>query len=173
MVIVYSLIAAVLMLLIIAAFLPKKFTLSVSVSIAASKQEVRNYIKNLKNQEHYSVRVMADPQVELTYTWIDWTVWFIQAWNSDEKNVWKWEQQVIKIDEWTSYEVEIRFEKPMKAVHHAKNVLIDNGDGTTTVTNTFWWENPWPGNLISKLFLPTLRKDMQESMERLKKNIES
>lgn len=138
MIIIYSVLGLVALLLLVAALLPKKFSLSASTTIKASPQEVRDYVILFKHQKNYSVRVMADPEVVLTYGGTDGTVGATQARESNDKHVGKGEQEIKNIDAGRSYEVEIRFEKPMVATHYAKNMLIDNQDGTTTITNTFW-----------------------------------
>ncbi len=166
------LIGVVALILIIAAFLPKTFELSAQVVIDKPSDEVRNYAKILANQKNYSVRVMADPNVQLVYEWIDGTVWAKQARESTMKNVGKGEQEITKIDEGKSYEVVIRFEKPMKATNYARTTVEAIGQKQTKVTNIFRGVNPRPGNFVSMFFLPQVRKDMQQNMDNLKTQLE-
>ncbi len=162
----------VALVLIIASFLPKTFELSAQVVIDKPSDEVRNYAKILANQKNYSVRVMTDPNVQLIYEGIDGTVWAKQARDSSMKNVWKGEQEITKIDEGKSYEVVIRFEKPMKATNNARTTIESLGENQTRVTNTFRGVNPRPGNFVSMFFLPQVRKDMQQNMNNLKIQLE-
>lgn len=166
------LIGLVALVLIIAAFLPKTFELSAQVIVDKPSDEVRNYTKNLANQKNYSVRVMADPNVQLVYEWVDGTVWAKQARESGMKNVGKGEQEITSIDEGKSYEVVIRFEKPMKATNYARTTIEAIGQNQTKVTNTFRWVNPRPWNFVSMFFLPQVRKDMQQNMNNLKAQLE-
>jgi hypothetical protein len=63
-----SLVVLIGLVLIIAYFLPRDFRLSKSVVINAPRETVYDYVRFLKNQEKYSVWVMADPNVKMTYT---------------------------------------------------------------------------------------------------------
>ena len=118
---------------------------------------------------------MADPDVQLTYTWIDWTVWATQSRDSTNKQVGAGEQEMMNIieDDFTkSLEVEIRFKRPMVATNHARTTLEDVGHGHTKVTNVFRGNTPRPGNLMSSFFLPKVQKDMQQNMNNLRMQIE-
>ncbi len=118
---------------------------------------------------------MADPKVKLTYTGVDGTVWATQARESEDKNVGAGEQEILRIDEddiTKSFEVEVRFKRPMVATNYAKTILEDTGHRYTKVTNVFRGKNPRPGNLISRMFLPKVQKDMQQNMNNLKIKIE-
>lgn len=170
--ILYGILLLIVLILLIAAILPKKMELSASTTIRASKDAVWEYVKILDNQRFYSVRVMKDPNVQLTYGGVDGTVGAKQARESTDKNVGKGEQEIIKMEEWTSYEVEIRFERPMVATNYAKTVVSEWPNEETIVTNTFWWVTPWPFNLISPFIAPKLRKDMQQNMDNLKAEVE-
>ena len=170
--ILLSLVAIIALVLIIAAFLPKDFSLTAETTINAPQIHVWNYVKSLTNQTHYSVRVMADPDVKLSYSGTDGTVGFRQARDSQVTNVGAGEQEITAMEEGQSYQVEIRFLRPMQWTNYAKTTLESLGSGQTKVTNTFRGKNPRPMNLISKLFLPQVRRDMQQTMDNLKKRLE-
>lgn len=116
---------------------------------------------------------MADPKVKLTTGGVDGSVGAKQERDSEDKNVWAGEQEITKIDEGKSFEVEVRFVRPMVATNYAKTSLEDLKDGTIRVTNTFRGKNPWPMNIISMLFLPKVNKDMQQNMDNLKVQLEN
>jgi len=65
--IIYFIITLIVFILIIAALLPKTFTLKAETTINKPKQDVRDYVKLFTNQKFYSVRVMADPDAILKY----------------------------------------------------------------------------------------------------------
>ena len=69
-------------------------------------------------------------------------------------------------------EVEVRFERPMKATNKATNILVDMGNNQTKISNIFTGKNPRPGNFISMFFLPKVKKDMQNNMNNLKVQVE-
>lgn len=170
--IILSLLALGAILLIIAAFLPKEFELKAETTINAPQLQVWNYVKFLANQENYSVRVMADPQVKLTYSGTDGTIGFRQTRDSQMRNVGAGEQEIIAMQEWLSYDVEIRFTRPMKATNYARTMLESVGEKQTKVTNTFRGANPRPMNLMSMIFIGQIRSDMQKNMDNLKAIIE-
>lgn len=170
---IVRIVLGVLVLLVIGSlFVPKSFELSASTTINAPHSEVRDYVKLLKNQQDYSVRVMADPQVQLEYTGTDGTIWATQSRDGDMKNVGKGTQKIINITEGKSLEVEIEFEKPMVATNYASTSLNIINNHTTQVTNIFRGTTPRPGNVFSLLFFPKLRKDMQQNMDNLKAVLE-
>lgn len=166
--IILGIVIIVILLLIIAAVLPKTAKIHVETVINAPKSQVRDYVSKIKNQENYSVWVMADPSAKPTYTGVDGTVWFIAAWDSQVKNVGKGAQEITSIQEGTSYDVELRFERPMKAINYAQTTLEDLWNNQTKVINTFQGDTPRPFNLMSLLFMPKLRKDMQTNLDNLK-----
>lgn len=110
MIVLYIVLALIALLLLTAAILPKTSTLTVSTVIDRPVREVFDYVKHLRNQKYYSVWVMADPDVKLTYTGEDGTVGFISSWSSENKNVGVGSQEITNIVEGQRYDVELRFE---------------------------------------------------------------
>jgi hypothetical protein len=149
---------------------PTRFELRWEIIINKPKNIVWDYVKIIGNQTKYSVRVIADPAIKLTNSWTDGTVGFIQSRDSTMQDVGKWAQEIKTIDEGTSYEVEITFEKPMVATNHAKTTLEDLWTTGTKVSTVFRWTNPRPSNLMSMLFLPKVQQDM--NLKNLKEQIE-
>jgi hypothetical protein len=170
--ILLSLVAIIAVILIIAAFLPKTMNIKVNTTIDAPRTAVRNYVIHLANQTNYSVRVMADPDIKLSYSGIDGTVGFTQSWDSDMKNVGKGEQEITRIEKNLSYDVEIRFEKPMPGTNYATTTLADTGNNQTLVTTSFSGPTPRPFNILCPFMTPTLRKDMAQNLANLKAILE-
>src|SRR6187431_1270143 len=75
------------LLLLIALFIPNDYTVSISTNINKPRKVVFDYVKLIKNQEHYSVWVMQDPNVKMDYQGVDGTVGFKASWNSKDDNV--------------------------------------------------------------------------------------
>lgn len=160
------------LVLIVAYFLPRDFRLSKSVIINAPRETVYDYVKLLKNQEKYSVWVMTDPNVKMTYTGTDGTVGAISAWVSDNKNVGVGEQEIKALVPNEKMTVEIRFKKPMEGINWADTTLESVDDNQTKVTNTFYGNNPYPFNIMCQFMDMLVGWDMQKNMENLKKNLE-
>src|SRR5689334_21812929 len=109
LIVIASLVA---LFLIIAFFTPREFSVEKLITINKPKQQVFDYVKLLKNQEHYSVWVMKDPNINLVYTGVDGTVGATSSWTSDDKNVGIGEQEIKEIKDGEKLNVEIRFKKP-------------------------------------------------------------
>lgn len=161
----------IVLLLLIALFTKKDFTLEKQVIINRSKQDVFNYVKLIRNQEKYSVWVMKDPNIKIVYTGIDGTVGFTSSWESNDKNVGIGEQEIKKING-ESMEVEIRFKKPFEATNYALTTVTIVGDSSTKVTQVFYGKSKFPMNLMNLMMDKMLGKDMQKNLENLKNNLE-
>jgi len=160
------------LLLIIALLTKKEFTLEKQVTINRSKQDVYNYLKLIKNQEKYSVWVMKDPNIKIDYTGIDGTVGFTSSWESNDKNVGIGEQEITKLKDGESMEVEIRFKKPFEATNFASTTLTNMGDVQTKLTQVFYGKSKFPMNLMNLLMDKMVGGDMQRNLENLKNNLE-
>lgn len=157
--------------LILALFVKKEFSLEKQVVIHKPKQDVFNYIKLLKNQEYYSVWVMRDPNVKMTYTGTDGTVGATSAWESNDKHVGIGEQEIKKIIDGESIEVEIRFKKPFEDTNYARTT-VSMVEGGTKVSNTFYGVNKYPKNIMNLMMDKLVGKDMQQNMVNLKNVLE-
>lgn len=170
---ILAVIAGIIALLLLIALLTKKeFTLKKEVVINRSKQDVFNYLKLIKNQEKYSVWVMRDPNVKIVYTGTDGTVGFKSSWESNDKNVGIGEQEIIKIIDGESMEVEIRFKKPFEATNYALTTLTNKEDSKTKLTQVFYGKSKFPMNLMNLMMDKMVGGDMQKNLENLKNNLE-
>ncbi len=165
---------SLIVLFLIAGFLlPKNFRVVRETIINKPKQEVFDYVKLIRNQEKYSVWVMKDPDVNIVYTGTDGTVGFKSSWTSDDKNVGIGEQEIIKIKEGESLEVEIRFKKPFVATNYGITEVSNAGNGQTKVTSIFYGGCTFPMNVMIHLMMAKMvGKDMQKNLANLKANLE-
>lgn len=168
MIILYSLGFFILFLLIVAAIMPKTFTLSAEVIINKPVAEVFAFVKLIKNQEKYSVWVMADPNIKIVYTGTDGTVGFTSSWTSEDKNVGVGAQEIKSIKEGERYDVELRFEKPFKATNQAYTTTTVVDGNSTKVTTTFSGSYAFPMNLLIPFVKSMLLKDMNKNFANLK-----
>ena len=160
-------------LLLVALFTKKEFSLQKEVTINKPRQEVFDYLKMIRNQEKYSVWVMKDPNIKLKYTGIDGTPGFTSSWTSEDKNVGVGEQEIKNIKEGERMEVEIRFKKPFEATNWSRTTLAPTGNGQTVVTNVFYGKSKFPMNIMNLFMDKMVGKDMQQNLENMKRNIES
>ncbi len=78
--------------------------------------DVFDYIKNLKNQEKFSIWASMDPNMKRSYKGEDGKKGFIARWESEKENVGIGEQEIIKIDPYRRIDTELRFEEPFESI---------------------------------------------------------
>ena len=86
-----------LILLVVALFIPCEYTVSHTVTINKPHKEVYEYAKMLQNQKEWSVWVQADPNIKLTYSGEDGTVGASQTWEGND-DVGSGSQTITKLD---------------------------------------------------------------------------
>ncbi|WP_140484800.1 SRPBCC family protein [Flavobacterium sp. GSA192] len=169
--IVFGILAFIVLLLIVALFIPKDYTVSVSTIINQPKAVVFDYVKLIKNQEEYSVWVMQDPNVVMTYTGVDGTQGFKAAWNSKDDNVGEGSQQIAKITD-DRIDVDLHFERPMKGDDKAAIIVEAVSENQTKVTNEFYGHAAYPMNLMSIIGKKFITDAQTQNLANLKKILE-
>jgi len=162
----------IVLLLLIALFIPNDYTVSVSTTINKPKQVVFDYVKLVKNQENYSIWVMQDPNVKMDYQGTDGTVGFKASWDSKDDNVGTGSQQIMAISE-DRIDVNLHFERPMKGDDKASTLLESISENQTKVTAEFYGHSPYPMNLMifigKKIITDTETKNLANLKEILEK----
>ena len=103
---------------------------------------------------------------------VDGSPGFVYAWDSDNNQVGKGEQEILKLTEGDRIDSEVRFEKPFKNVAQIYMTTEVINEGQTRITWAMYGKNPYPMNLMN-LFIPgMLAKDMNESLKNLKRLLE-
>jgi hypothetical protein len=171
--ILIGVVALIALLLLVALFIPKHYTVSVSETINQPKAMVMDYLKLLKNQEEYSEWVMADPNLHPEISGIDGSVGAIQRWNSKNDNVGEGEQEITAITD-SRIDMEMRFKRPFEGTARAANILEVISDGQTKVTSEFYSNDKYPFNLMSYFFGRKMIQDTEvKNLKNLKKILES
>lgn len=172
--ILLGIVAIIALLLIIAIFLKKEYTVERSITINKPKQEVFDYIKLLKNQDNFSVWAKIDPNMKKEYTGTDGTVGFVSAWDSDNKDAGKGEQEITKIDEGNRIDYALRFLKPMEGNATA---YLSTEAAAEAQTNVKWGVQgrmAYPMNIM-QLFMSMdkmLGADLEKGLANLKEIME-
>lgn len=170
---ILAVIGAIIALLLLLALVTKNdFSIEKQIVVDKSKAEVFNYLKLIKNQEKYSVWVMKDPNVKIVYTGTDGTVGFISSWTSYDKNVGIGAQEIIRINEGESMDVEVRFKKPFEATNYAHTDVTALSATQTKVSNIFTGKQKFPLNLMNLFMDKLIGKDMLQNLVNMKANIE-
>jgi hypothetical protein len=122
-------------LLLLALISKKTYSVERNLNIKKPLTEVFEYIKYLKNQDHFSKWASMDPAMKKNYTGTDGTVGFISAWESDHKNVGKGEQEIKSIIENEKIGFELRFLKPFPGIAQA---CLETRKIDESITNVKW-----------------------------------
>jgi hypothetical protein len=146
--------------LILALFIPKTYTISVSETVNRPRQEVFDYLRILGNQKEYSVWVMADPNLEPEIVGNDGTVGAIQKWNSPKDEVGEGEQEITSVS-LDSITVDLRFKRPWEGKAKAANVLSSVSENQTQITAKFYSDSKYPFNLMSYFFGKKMIEDAE------------
>lgn len=149
LIVLFSLIALVL---ITALFVDGKFGVTKKIIINQPNDVVFAYVKQLKNQDNFSVWGSMDPTMKKTYKGKDGTVGFVSAWESNNDNVGAGEQEIIKIEENKRIDFELRFKKPFESVSPAFMETKALSSSATEVQWGFSGEMNYPLNIM-QLFM--------------------
>jgi len=172
--ILLSIAGLIALLLIIALFTKKEYSLHREISINKTKQEVFNYIKLLKNQDHYSEWVMTDPAMKKEYRGTDGTIGFIYAWSGNNK-AGQGEQEIKTIKDNERIDMEVRFVRPFKGISDTyMTTVADNLPDKTKVKWGFSSKMNYPLNIML-LFMnmdKLLGNDIEISLGNLKAILE-
>jgi Polyketide cyclase / dehydrase and lipid transport len=159
--------------LVVALFVPKALNVNKEIVINKPKQEVFNYIKQLKNQPKYSVWSKMDPTMLQTYTGVDGTVGFVTSWDGN-KDVGKGSQTITRIVEGDSFNTQLHFIKPWESKADALMTTKAINDSTTKVNWGFKSSMSYPMNLM-RLFMnmeKMLGDDYTKGLANLKVELE-
>ena len=169
-----AIVGIIALALVIALFVKKEYAVEREVIINKPKTEIFEYIKLLKNQDNFSVWAMMDPSMTKTYTGTDGTIGFVSAWDSQNKNVGKGEQEIKKITEGERIDFELRFIKPFEATDYAYMGTESLGDGQTKVKWGFNGKMNYPMNLLLLCMNmdEMLGKDLEGGLNNLKTTLE-
>lgn len=169
---IFVLIALVLL---IAAFAPKKYAVERKVTINQPVSDVFAYIKMLRNQDNYSVWATMDPDMKKDFRGVDGTVGFVSIWVSEDRDVGKGEQEITGITEGERIDFELHFIEPFEATDYAFMSTTAESTETTEVKWGFNGEMAYPMNMML-LFMDMekmLGKDLEMGLRNLKVVLEN
>lgn len=170
LIIVLSVIGGIIALVLILGLIAKKgYSIQRDIIIDAPKQEVFDYIKHIKNQDHFSKWVMTDPNMKKTFVGIDGTVGFIYGWEGN-KQAGKGEQEIKGIKEGERLDLEVRFEKPFvaTALTPFTTEAISADQTKVTWSTTSAMKYPMNAMMLFMNIEGVLGKDMETSLNTLK-----
>jgi len=161
------------LLLLLALFVKKGYSVEREIIINKPRNDVFNYIKYLKNQDHYSKWVMTDPHMKKDFRGTDGTIGFVYAWEGNQK-AGKGEQEIKKITEGERLDVEVRFVKPFEAIANTPFTTESVNGSQTKVKWGMTSQMKYPMNimLLFMNFDKLLGTDLEISLGNLKNILE-
>ncbi|WP_298904284.1 SRPBCC family protein [uncultured Psychroserpens sp.] len=174
MIVLYILGGILLLFILLALIAPKRYTVNRSTVIDKPLPEVFNYLKHIKNQDHWSPWKKKDPNMKQEFVGTDGQVGFIAKWDGN-KEVGLGEQEIMNIVENDRVEARLRFFKPWKSESDAVTKVEDLGDGKTKVTWGFSGVNKVPANIFMMMYNVDkhVGKDFEEGLASLKDILEA
>ena len=162
------------LLLTIAAMQSNAYVIARDITINRSREEVFEYIRHIRNMEHYNKWVMTDPNQKTSFKGTDGHVGFVYAWHSANKQAGKGEQEIKQLIANEKMVLEIRFEKPFKGVSEAIMTTEPVGNAQTKVTYLFKGAKNFGMKIAHLLFNleKVLGKDLDITMKNLKAQLE-
>lgn len=166
--ILLGILALVALILIVAAFAPKEFTGKSEIVINKPQQEVYNYIKFLKNQDHYGTWNKMDPEMKKSYEGTDGTVGFAYSWDSEKFMVGKGKQVITELNG-SEMKSDLFFADSDDA---AKSVMstTKQGENQTLVKWSVNGKSPYPWNIMNLFF--NMDGEFEKGLQNLKTELE-
>lgn len=156
---------------ILALVIRKNYFVKAELIIDAPCEKVFNYVKQLKNQDHFNKWVMVDPNMKREFRGIDGQIGFIYAWNGN-KQAGEGELEIKALEEGKLIQTEIRFVRPMPGIGKIIMITEAVSESQTKVS----WSNEstmkYPLNLLVRMIEKMLTKDMHTSLNNLKTILE-
>lgn len=162
-------IAGIIVLALVAAlFVSKEYSVKREITINKPSQEVYDYVKFIKNQEHYNKWVMMDPNMKKDYQGTDGTVGFVYAWDSQKDDVGKGEEEIKMLEEGKKINLEVRFIRPFEGLATTEMTTEAISPTQTKVSWGMSGRSAYPMNLTNTIMDGMLGADLEQSLQTLK-----
>ncbi len=165
-----AIVLLVVLVLVVAAIAPKKYAVEREVIINQPTTEVFEYVKFLQNQDNFSTWANMDPQMEKTFEGTDGVVGFVSAWKSENRDVGRGEQEIMRISDGERIDYELRFFEPWEATNQAYILTENIGENETLVKWGFNGSMSYPSNLmlLAMNMDEMLGGDLEKGLDNLK-----
>ncbi|MDA3905230.1 MAG: SRPBCC family protein [Bacteroidales bacterium] len=169
-----SLLGIIVVVLIVALFVPKDVVYEKSIRIDAPIEAVWENTNSLADMDKWSPWNEKDPEMQKGSSGVDGTIGAEQTWESDKKDVGKGKQTITNIVAPYLLETKLVFYTPYESEAKGYVKLEVEGDGTKA-TWGFQSEMPYPFN-ISSLFMnmeDMMSDDFNKGLSKLKEICET
>ncbi len=172
-ILLYVILAIVAIIVILAVIAPKNYHVNRSIVINKPHPEVFNYLKFIRNQDHWSPWKKKDPNMKQESVGTDGEVGFINKWEGN-KEVGSGEQELKRIVENDVVESQLRFFKPWKSKSDAYIKVNKVDENNTEVLWGFSGVSKVPSNVFMLFFNmdKAVGKDFEEGLASLKMILE-
>ena len=153
-------------------FVRTDFAVEREIIINKPKKDVFNYVRYLKNHDNFSKWATMDPQMKKDFRGTDGTVGFVSAWESENQDVGKGEQEIKKITEGERIDVEIRMRSPFQSTDPAYIATEFVADNQTRVRWGYLGKMNYPTNVLCPFIADKIGKDMRTGLTNLKAVLE-
>ncbi len=174
LIILYVIAGIIALVLLAALFIKKSYTIQREIVINRPVQQVFDYVKYIRNQDHYNKWVLLDPASKKEYKGIDGTTGFVATWDSTNKQVGKGEQEITGIEDGKRIELALHFIKPFEGRAVA---YMETAPATGNQTKITWGLSSsmkYPMNIMLVLMKleEMLGNDLATSLNNLKQLLE-
>jgi uncharacterized protein YndB with AHSA1/START domain len=154
----------------LAVFVSKDYNVKRDVIIDKPRNEVFDYVRYLKNQDHFNKWVMMDTEMKKDFRGTDGSTGCVYYWDGEKAG--KGEQELVRIVEGDRIECELRFIKPFENTAHAQIITEEIAPNKTRVTWGMAGKNSYPMNFMNLFMNSMLGSDLDESLSTLKNVLE-
>lgn len=160
----------ILIPLIMAVFVTKEYDVEREIVINKSKAEVFDFVRYLKNQDHYNKWVRMDPEMKKDFSGTDGSVGCVYYWDGEKAG--KGEQKITRVVDGDRMEAEIHFIKPFEGIAQTHVATEEVAPGRTKVIWGMKGESKYPMNFMNLFMDSMLGADLDESLATLKAVLE-
>ncbi|KGE13420.1 SRPBCC family protein [Sphingobacterium deserti] len=166
--ILLTVVALVVLVLIIALILPRKFHAGSQITIDRPSAEVFDYVSAIKNQGNYDAWSKQDPNIEKKYSGTDGTVGFTYEWKS--KKVGDGKQVVTHIEPGKRIDMNLYFQGT--GIANPSFIAVEDlGPNQSQVTWEISGTMPYPFNIMNVFY--DMNKDFEVGLQNLKTILET
>lgn len=168
--IVLGILALIVLLLIVALFISKDFTIEREIVINKPQQQVYDYVKVQSNQPNFNPFIRMDPDIKLDAKGTDGTVGYVYAWKGKKSGA--GEMEITKLTEGQRVDMSIHFIEPFD---NKGEVYFDTEKVSETSTKVKWGmkgSSPYPMNLITAIMKGSLESDYDKGLALMKADLE-
>jgi hypothetical protein len=162
----------IVLVLIVAAFTKKEYSLETEIIINRPRQEVYDYVRHFSNQPAYSPWLRLDPASKIGMRGTDGEQGAVFTWESEK--IGQGEQEIIALNEPSQITYAITFIKPFAGKATNIQYFDEPAPGQTRLRNTFSSSMPYPMNimLLCMDMNKTIGKELNNGNNNLKEVLE-